>query len=272
MTTLEALSKVQELKGLLVQIYNGTAQPGNRSRINQLLPLVQRIVKMTGTGRTWTVTPPPMIGGPVMHDFSPIDNLFTPPYGMFKEVVSCCIDIVDSTIGVLQSDENLVENYEQSKTCIRTKNDNVSRSKKVFIVHGRDNEKKESCARALEHMGLEPIILHEQPNQGKTIIEKFEEYSDVGYAVVLMTPDDLGGLKGEQQQERARQNVVFELGYFIGKLGRNHVTALVDGKLEIPTDISGVVYTALDPHGLWKFALAKELNSVGYSVDMNKIV
>lgn len=272
MTTVESLNKIQEFKGLLVQIYNGAAQPGTRSRINQLLPLVSRIVKMTGTGKSWTVTPPPMVGGPVMHDYNPLDNLFTPPYGMYKEVVSACIDIADSTIGVLQSDENFIENHEQSKLQNNVETGNVNGSNRVFIVHGRDNEKKESCARALEHMGLNPIILHEQPNKGKTIIEKFEEYSDVGYAVVLMTPDDIGGLKDEQQKERARQNVVFELGYFIGKLGRNRVTALVDGELELPTDISGVVYTDLDSRGLWKYALAKELNAVGYTVDLNKIV
>ena len=64
----------------------------------------------------------------------------------------------------------------------------------------------------------------------------FEDYSDVGFAVILMTPDDVGGLKGQEQKDRVRQNVVFELGYFIGKLGRNRVMALVDGDIETPTD------------------------------------
>lgn len=114
--------------------------------------------------------------------------------------------------------------------------------------------------------------MHEQANKGKTIIEKFEDYSDVGFAVVLMTPDDQGGLRGEEPQDRVRQNVVFELGYFIGKLGRNRVMTLVDGNIEIPTDISGVVYTGLDLQGFWKIALAKELKEAGYEVDMNTLV
>lgn len=272
MTTEASLKIVQEFKGLLVQMRKGSAKFGTRSRINQLMPFVSKIVKMTGTGKSWTVTPSPLAGGDVMHDYNPLDNLFTPPYGLDNEVLLACIDIADSTIGVLQSDANFIENKEQSKARSNTESGNVGGSNKVFIVHGRDNEKKEVCARALEHMGLNPIILHEQPNNGKTIIEKFEEYSDVGYAVVLMTPDDLGGLKGEQLKPRARQNVVFELGYFIGKFGRNRVMALVNGELEFPTDISGVLYTALDSQGLWKYALAKELNAIGYSVDMNKIV
>lgn len=99
----------------------------------------------------------------------------------------------------------------------------------------------------------------------------FEDYSDVGFAVILMTPDDVDGLKGQEQKDRVRQNVVFELGYFIGKLGRNRVMALVDGDIETPTDISGVAYTPLDSHGFWKFALAKELKEAGYEVDMNSL-
>ncbi|MEE8356570.1 MAG: nucleotide-binding protein, partial [Anaerolineales bacterium] len=100
-------------------------------------------------------------------------------------------------------------------------------SKKIFIVHGRDEEAKDSLARFLEKLGLEVIILHEQPNQGRTIIEKFEDYSDVGFAVVLLTPDDIGGRANDLELlPRARQNVVFELGFFIGALGRERVCAL----------------------------------------------
>lgn len=272
MTTADALNKVQELKRLLLQMVNRNTEPGIRSKINQLIPMMHRITNMTGTGKKMSVSPPPMIGGPIMQGLDPFDNLFNPPYGMYQEILSCCIDITDSTIGVLLSDNNYIEKQEQSQKREEVSRHNAETSNRVFVVHGRNEEKKQSCARALEHMGLEPIILHEQPNKGKTIIEKFEEYSDVGYAVVLMTPDDLGGLKREPQRERARQNVVFELGYFIGKLGRNRVMALVDGNLELPTDLSGVVYTGFDPQGFWKYALAKELNAVGYSVDMNKIV
>lgn len=209
-----------------------------------------------------------------MKNVNPFDMLFNAPYGMFHEFLDCCIDIIDATIGVLKSDDQYIENLE--KTILESKKSksdkDVTFSNRVFVVHGRDNEKKEACARTIERMGLEAVILHEQANKGKTIIEKFEEYSDVGFAVVLMTPDDMGGLKGEEPQNRARQNVVFELGYFIGKLGRDRVMALVDGNIELPTDVSGVVYTGFDPQGFWKFALAKELNNAGYNVDMNLIV
>ena len=119
-----------------------------------------------------------------------------------------------------------------------------------------------------------PVILHEQANQGKTIIEKFEDYSDVDFAVVLMTPDDIGYLANEESfaKYRARQNVVFELGYFIGKLGRTHVAAIVKGDIEIPTDISGVLYIGVDNNDAWKMMLAKEIKGVGYNIDLNKLI
>jgi predicted nucleotide-binding protein len=123
-----------------------------------------------------------------------------------------------------------------------------NKSNRIFIVHGRNNELKETTARFLEKLSLGPVILHEQTNKGRTIIEKFEEYSDVGFAIVLMTPDDVGHLEEDTQnlKYRARQNVVFELGYFIGKLGRMNVAAIIKGDIEIPTDITGVVYIGVD--------------------------
>ncbi|MGE8226151.1 MAG: TIR domain-containing protein [Stenotrophomonas sp.] len=143
---------------------------------------------------------------------------------------------------------------------------------KVFIVHGRDDLSKTEAARFIERLGFSAIILHEQANSGKTIIEKIEANTNVGFALVLYTPCDKGGLAGEEGfRPRARQNVVFEHGYLIGKLGRQNVCALVKGDMEIPNDISGVVYVPLDAHGAWHLAVAKELRNAGYSVDMNKI-
>ena len=109
-------------------------------------------------------------------------------------------------------------------------------SRKVFIVHGRDEGPREAVARFLEKIDFEPVILHERANQGRTVIEKVEVHSDVGFAVVLLTPDDEGCLKGEKPQPRARQNVLLELGYFIGKLTRSRVCTLKVGDLEIPSD------------------------------------
>ncbi len=143
---------------------------------------------------------------------------------------------------------------------------------KVFIVHGHDDLAKTDVARFVERLGFDAIILHEQANSGQTIIEKIEANTNVGFAVVLYTPCDVGGCAGGPQRSRARQNVVFEHGYIIGKLGRRNVSALVKGDVEIPNDISGVVYVPIDPHGAWRLALAKELSTAGYPVDMNRVV
>lgn len=142
---------------------------------------------------------------------------------------------------------------------------------KVFIVHGRDNEAKQEVARFIEKIGLEPIILHEQSSGGMTIIEKIEKYTDVGFGIVLYTPCDKGYEKDSADtiKSRARQNVVFEHGFLIAKLGRNNVCALVKDDIEKPNDISGIVYISFDSNGGWKVPLAKEMKSSGYEIDFN---
>lgn len=151
---------------------------------------------------------------------------------------------------------------------------NENSSNKVFIVHGHDNEAKQEMARTLEKAGFEAIILHEQADGGRTIIEKIEKYTDVAFAVVLYTECDLGRAKDDNvtnEKYRARQNVVFEHGYLIGKLGRNRVCALVKGNVETPGDISGVVYTVMDKNGAWKMQLGNNMKDVGIDVDLNKL-
>lgn len=145
----------------------------------------------------------------------------------------------------------------------------VTRNKrKVFIVHGRDNEVKQEVARFISDIGLEPIILHEQASSGLTIIEKIERYAnDADFALVLYTPCDHGRGVHESKvpaRNRARQNVVFEHGYLMAKLGRQNVCALVKGEIETPNDISGVVYVTLDGFGGWKLAVTNELRACGY--------
>ena len=131
---------------------------------------------------------------------------------------------------------------------------------KVFIVHGRDNGAKHEVARFLERLGIEPVILHERPNKGRTLISKFQEESaDIRFAVVLMTPDDVGGVVGGTQQPRARQNVIFELGFFLGQLGADRVCALFSGNIERPSDFEGVVYVEYGTNTAWKTDLAREL-------------
>ncbi|NTW88534.1 MAG: nucleotide-binding protein, partial [Desulfobulbaceae bacterium] len=121
---------------------------------------------------------------------------------------------------------------------------------------------------------LEVIILHEQPNVGQTIIEKFERYADVAFAVVLLTPDDIGGKQESEPvlKPRARQNVIFELGFFFGRLARNHVAALIKGDVEKPSDYDGVGYIQMDRAGAWKIELARELKAAGLKVDLNDAI
>lgn len=161
----------------------------------------------------------------------------------------------------------------QDSTSLRKKQQaaSVTRNKrKVFIVHGRNNAAKQEVSRFIERQGIETIILHEQANAGMTIIEKIEHYSnDADFALVLYTACDHGRGVHETRfppKNRARQNVVFEHGYLMAKLGRENVCALVQGDIEVPNDISGVVYVALDPAGGWKLEVLKELKACGYVV------
>lgn len=141
--------------------------------------------------------------------------------------------------------------------------------KKVFIVHGHDNGLKQEVARLVEKQGLEAIILSEQANRGKTIIEKFEEHSDVGAAICLFTGDDYGRTKdAEEDKLRARQNVVFEAGFFMGKLGRENVVLIANPDIEIPSDLKGFVYTN---EKSWQIDALKELKTIGYAIDLNKL-
>jgi hypothetical protein len=147
----------------------------------------------------------------------------------------------------------------------------VPGSNKVFIVHGHDDAALQGLARFLEKLGLAAIILMEQPNKGRTIIEKFEDSAgEVGFAVVLMTPDDVGSAAGEDPSIRARQNVLFELGYFSGKLGRGRVCLLRKGAVEIPSDLFGVIYTDMDDAGAWRQKLVLELKAAKLDFDANR--
>jgi hypothetical protein len=143
---------------------------------------------------------------------------------------------------------------------------------KVFIVHGHNDSVKLEVQRFLEKLGLQPIILHEQPNEGMTIIEKFEKHSDTAFAVVLLTGDDVGYSVAEKKKSkpRARQNVILEMGFFLGKLGRNRVCALYVDGVELPSDYDGVLYVLLAND--WKLSLAKEIKAAGFSVDLNKAI
>ena len=144
-----------------------------------------------------------------------------------------------------------------------------SGNKKVFIVHGHDDKAKEQVARFVEKLGLEAVILHEQPNRGQTLIEKLEAHSHTGFAVIILSPDD-GLILNGFEVKRARQNVLFEFGLFVGKIGRDRVCPLLVGDVERPSDIDGVVYVPMDAG--WQHKLATELKSAGMEFDPNKLV
>lgn len=174
---------------------------------------------------------------------------------------------LDEIMGLLMSIEN-----NQPTVPVKKKERKLVETNKVFIVHGHNEAVKEKVARFIEHLKLEPIILHEQTDQGRTIIEKFEANSaDVNFAIVLLTADDEGKAKKETDyKERARQNVIFEMGYFVGLLSRSHVFMLLDEGVEKPSDLDGIVYTSLNED--WKTKLFKELQACGYNVDPKDLV
>lgn len=163
------------------------------------------------------------------------------------------------------------EDDAQTRPTQAMKTSDIEITNEVFVVHGRDEGAKDTVARFLWQLELEPIVLHEQPNQGRTIIEKFEDYAQVGFAVALLTPDDeCVSQDGDgTPRYRARQNVIFELGYFIGKLGRNRTCALIMGDVEIPSDYDGVLYVRMDEGGAWKQQLVGEMKSAGLAIDAN---
>lgn len=185
----------------------------------------------------------------------------------------------DRQIGYLEA---LVTNLLEALTPTQVDSDTPTRlgsqhgfdSKRVFLVHGHDTSAKESVARFLEKLTLTPVILHEQANEGRTIIEKFEAHADVGYAVVLLTPDDVGGSaqKPKELVGRARQNVILELGYFTGRLGRRRVCGLFRPGIEVPSDFHGVLFIELDPQGGWKTKLAQELVGAGMQIDLQGLL
>jgi predicted nucleotide-binding protein len=237
-----------------------------RSFINQRIPEVQQIVRTAGCLKLMTLTPPAITGGLVVQNANPFDYLFDSPYGL--NLIRPARDMIDQTIGIIRSGK-----FEERKNSVeRTKQPlNARSTTKVFLVHGHDGMTLESTARFLLTLGLDPIILNEQASRGRTLIEKIEQYSDVAFAVVLLTPDDVGAERATTPilAPRARQNVILELGYFMGKLGRANVAALLKAEVERPSDYDGVNYIQMNEgSGHWQSELFRELKDAG--LDLGK--
>jgi predicted nucleotide-binding protein len=144
---------------------------------------------------------------------------------------------------------------------------------RVFVVHGRNVGLREEVARTLEKLGLDPVILHEQPDHGRTIIEKFEAHArEASFAVVILSGDDRGGLAADDPATyklRSRQNVIFELGFFVGALGRSSVCALYESGVEIPSDFVGVLFVPLESG--WHYRLGKALREAGFEANLHEL-
>ena len=152
---------------------------------------------------------------------------------------------------------------------------NEETRRKVFISHGHDEEAITTVAEFVKNLGLKVAVLDEQPGNDLTVIENLERYADdTGFAIALLTPDDVGALKdeaGRQLNPRARQNVIFELGYFIGRLALNQVCLLYKEGVELPSDIHGVIYVHMDSAGNWKLKLSQGMRKAGLLVDMSQV-
>lgn len=190
---------------------------------------------------------------------------------LIDEKIQDCKNGIERTIAELEGYKEFFKEYSSSKLVDNLKENQKAIMNKVFIVHGHNGELKESVARLIERQNIKAIILSEQANSGNTIIEKFEENSDVQAAICLFTEDDIAKVNDDpaEYKKRARQNVVFEAGYFMGKLSRKMVILIANKDVEMPSDLQGIIYTSTNN---WQVNVLKELKNMGFNIDMNKLL
>jgi predicted nucleotide-binding protein len=191
-----------------------------------------------------------------------------------KVQVIATLDADGALVGRWKSDFGTEGVFQATRFDPKLKAD-LPKSNSVFLVHGHDERAKHSVARFLEQLGITPVILQEQINRGMTVIEKFENLAGrAGFAIVLMTPDDMGYAAGKEQEKccRPRQNVILELGYFVGRIGRSKTLVLTKGEVEMPSDVLGLVYESMDRNEGWKMRLARELKASGFEIDLNRAI
>lgn len=180
------------------------------------------------------------------------------------------------TDSILKEAKAKIDEKKKEKDKNRKINENKKIGNKVFIVHGHDNELKLEIENFIKDLDLTLVILHKEANNGNTIIEKFEKNAnEIVYAIILYTPCDRGYSieEGDNNTKyRARQNVVFEHVYFIGNLGRKYVAAIKKDNVEVPSDLSGILYIVFDKDGAWKMKLAQEMKNAGLVFDFNCVL
>lgn len=182
------------------------------------------------------------------------------------------IDEVETEISKLESIRGRLSLWEpEPGSTTSGRSGQASLDAPIFIVHGRDTYRAESVAHTVgTATGRKTIILRDEPNLGQTLIEKFEKHAaEVSYAIIILTPDDHGGLAGETKtQPRGRQNVIFEMGYFYGLIGRRKVSVLICPGVEKPSDMDGIAYITFDDNRAWKAELLRELQYAGLDVKL----
>lgn len=195
-------------------------------------------------------------------------NVLLVGYGedSFQQAKSCFLGALQVTIDIL--DDDIFDEIKSAEASAPREYSN-----KVFIVHGHDDQSKADLEIMLTEMGFEPVVLHREADEGQTIIEKFEKHADVGYAFIILTPDEVAYLAAQESKPdaerakelRARPNVIFEFGYFVGRLGRPRVCCLYNGDVVLPSDLDGLVYKkfnkSVEEVG---YSISKELKAQGY--------
>jgi len=269
----EYIKTLEEFKGLLRTYFSSKSsailKARTRTSINQTKVRVEKILIKAGVAKRMHITPPRFGGGVAYKNVNPFNIIFNAPYGV--NIGRAIVDMIDEGIGVIKTLDNFsLGTFSKKAISGNVKGEDLG-NKSVFIVHGHDKALKEEVARFVEKIGLSSIVLHERPNEGMTIIEKFEKHSKTSFAIVLMSPDDAGNSVNRlpSLNGRARQNVIFELGYFFGKLGRKNVCAIVKGSIEKASDSDGILYIPYGTTDDWKLLLVRELKAAKLNFDSN---
>ena len=208
-----------------------------RKRINETKPRAHDLLNECDVPTVVTVYPPPAIGGPIIR--VPLFDLVTQNRLYKRMGTEEFADKIDQAIGVLKTNPPSSATRQLAGSADRA-NDSLP-SYEVFIVHGHDELNTLKLKDLLrERWDIETIILSSKPGRGRTLIEKFEqEAPKAGFAIVLFTPDDFVQVS-DTNYFQARPNVIFEIGWFYGRLGRDKVCILFKKGTSIPSDLDGI--------------------------------